>query len=198
MSRLSRLVLVRHGETVGESSIRFHGRTDVPLSRLGCRQAVVVSRLIPGVGYDAVISSPLRRAWKTALLAVPNRWVRLEPNFREIDFGRWEGLTKPEIAALDPELHDDWQRHTPDFDFPEGERRDLFRARVQRGLDRLLESGVGSAIVIAHKGVVRTLVESLTGSELDAGLPELGEVMHVSREPGGQYFCGLRSSGRIP
>jgi len=187
MPTLSRIVLIRHGETVGESSIRFYGRTDVALSKLGCEQARVARRKIPGAGYELVVSSPLSRAWKTALLALPGCVVRLEADFREIDFGRWEGLTKEEIAELDPTLYEDWQRKRSSFDFPDGEPRADFRARVERGFERIRGSAVSSVIVVAHKGVVRTLVEALAGEVLDPPLPELGQVLYLSLGADGRY-----------
>lgn len=194
MYGLSRLVLVRHGETVGNSSTRFHGRGDVELSAAGREQARETRAAIPGEGFELVVASPLRRAWQMARLLTPGRAVRLEANFREIDFGRWEGLTRQEIAACDPILHADWQARTPGFEFPEGERRADFRARVQRGLERLHASGASSAILVAHKGVIRTLVQALCDAELAPELPALGGVVQVMRRSDGRWHVGRRSS----
>jgi broad specificity phosphatase PhoE len=194
MSRLTRVVLVRHGETVGESSIRFHGATDVDLSELGCDQALAARRLIPGEGFDLVVASSLTRAWRTATLLVPGRHVRLEADFREIDFGRWEGLTKEEIAEVDPILYEDWQSKREGFEFPEGERRGDFLERVHRGLDRILASEAESVIVVAHKGVVRGIAQALAGIELPPLEPQLGGVMQVFRRSDGQWHLGRRPS----
>lgn len=184
---LERMVLVRHGETLGESSIRFHGATNVRLSELGLSQAREARRRIPAAEYELVVSSPLSRAWKTALITAPGRWVRLERDFREIHFGRWEGLTREEIAAREPELYARWQEQGRDFDFPEGEARRDFRDRVLRGLDRIREARVRSAVLVAHKGVVRTVIEALTGGPMDPELPALGGVYSVVRDPGGGF-----------
>jgi len=185
---LSRIVLIRHGETVGESSIRFHGATDVALSAEGRAQARLARLAIPGGGYDRIVSSTLTRAWQTALIVARGRPVQLEHDFREIDFGRWEGLTREEIAERDPILFEDWQRGSAGFTFPRGEERSAFRARVQRGLGRLMARGDGeSAIVVAHKGVVRTLVEALTGASLDGRAPPLGGVVCASRDAAGRW-----------
>ncbi|MGH7863814.1 MAG: histidine phosphatase family protein, partial [Candidatus Binataceae bacterium] len=93
----SKLVLVRHGETVGESSIRYHGRTDVPLSDLGRRQMRAVRAALAGVsapsGYARVFTTPLSRARESAqIVAGHDRVVAIE-QFREVDFGLFEGLT---------------------------------------------------------------------------------------------------------
>ena len=57
--------------------------------------------------------------------------VRLDHRFNEIDFGRWEGLTKEEIEASDPMPYADWQAKAEDFEFPGGEARSAFSARVE-------------------------------------------------------------------
>lgn len=192
---LSRIVLVRHGETLGESSIRFHGATDVELSSEGRAQARAVRALIPGEGFGLLVSSSLSRARQTAQIVAPGRPVRLEPDFREIDFGRWEGLTREEIAARDPILYEDWQSQRSAFEFPEGERRADFRERVLRGLARLQLSGADSAIVVAHKGVVRTIAESLSDETLEPQEPELGGVLQVMVRADGQWHIDRLGMG---
>jgi broad specificity phosphatase PhoE len=181
MPRLSRIVLVRHGETDGESSIRFHGANDVALNAAGRAQARAARRQVPGDLWDLVVSSSLSRAWQTAHIVAPGRPVRLEPDFREIHFGRWEGLTRDEIAARDPILFEDWQSRAPGFEFPDGEVRAEFQARVLRGLERIRESAVSSVIVVAHKGVVRTIAEALSGESLLPDQPSLGGVVRLVR-----------------
>ena len=87
----------------------------------------------------------------------------MDPNFREIDFGRWEGLTAEEIQASDPVLYEDWQSGRKGFDYPGGEPRAAFRARVTHGVESLKESGACSVLLVCHKGVIRMLGEALTG-----------------------------------
>jgi broad specificity phosphatase PhoE len=194
MDRLSRLILVRHGETAGQSSIRYYGATDVPLSDLGREQARRAREAIPGRTYDAVWSSSLSRAWESAQIIAPGAPIRIESDFREIDFGRWEGLTREEIEVADPEQHAIWQSRPPGFEFPEGEKRGEFRGRIETGLGRLRASGVSSVLVVAHKGVVRTLLELVTGQTLSEGSPDLGGVIQAYRDLDGQWQTGRRGS----
>jgi len=195
MTTLNRIVLIRHGETDGNSSLRFHGRGDVALSDEGRGQMAAARLRLPGASAcDRVVSSPMRRAWESACIVAKGHAIELEPDFREIDFGRWEGLSAVEIEALDPILYTDWQARRDGFEFPDGERRAPFRARVERGLTRLLASGARSALVVAHKGVVRTIVEVLTQEALDAAHPTLGEVLQVTRAPDHTWKSGFHSS----
>jgi broad specificity phosphatase PhoE len=194
MSPLRRIVMIRHGETDGNSSVRFHGAADVDLSAPGREQMRAAAARLGGEVVDLVVASPLRRAWRSAWIVARGRPVRLEPDFREIHFGRWEGLSAEEIRASDPILYEDWQAGKPGFEYPGGEPRAEFRARVGRGLERLLASPVRGALVVAHKGVIRTIVEELTGAPLDRERPALAEIVGVSRQPDGSWFLGRHSS----
>ncbi|MCH7598208.1 MAG: histidine phosphatase family protein [Myxococcales bacterium] len=180
-SKLQRIVLLRHGETVGCSSVRFFGATDVMLSGLGADQAAAVAEVIGSQNFDLVVASPLQRAWRSALIVAPGREIRLEDRFREIDFGRWEGLTREEIEARDPKLYSQWEQQGPKFDFPDGDRREAFRARVVAGLAHLLVMPVASILIVAHKGIVRTIVEELSGAALERDQPPLAGLLELTR-----------------
>lgn len=193
MSPLRRIVLLRHGNTVGNSQERFHGRQDVALSDEGRRQVRAAGHELAHEFFDLVAASPLARAWESARLLVPNHPVRLLPELREIDFGRWEGLTAEEIEARDPALYRAWRSGAADFEFPGGERRADFRARVLRGLEALEASGARNALVATHKGVIRVVVEHLCGDALEGGGPDLGGLVSVTRV-GDDWLRGRRSS----
>ena len=113
MTRLRRIVLLRHGNTVGNSRERFHGSGDVALSEEGREQVRAAGRRLATEVFDLVAASPLRRAWQSAALLCGGAPVLLVPEFREIDFGRWEGLTAEEIEARDPVLYRAWREKAP-------------------------------------------------------------------------------------
>jgi broad specificity phosphatase PhoE len=71
MPREMRLTLVRHGETVGQSSVRYYGRTDVELSDVGRAQMRRVREAVAGERFTAVFTSRLRRSVEAAALIVP-------------------------------------------------------------------------------------------------------------------------------
>lgn len=194
MSKLRRIVLIRHGETDGESSVRFHGSGDVDLCEAGVAQMRLVRSRLHAEVLDTVVASPLRRAWRSAWILSGGRPVRLEPDFREIHFGRWEGMTAEQIEASDPARYRAWQSGSEGFEFPGGEPRAGFRARVERGLERLLAAHARGALVVVHKGVIRTIVERLTGAALEPGQPGLGEMVGLSRNLDGSWYSGRRSS----
>ena len=194
MSKLRRIVMIRHGETVGNSSVRFHGSGDLALSDAGREQLRQTARRLRGENFDAVVASPLRRSWEGAAIVAGAAPVRLEADFREIHFGRWEGMTAEEIRASDPALYHDWQGKAEGFEFPGGEPRAEFRARVERGLDRLLQSGATAALLVVHKGIIRTIAEKLLESAIEEGQPDLGGLVSLSRGADGSWSAGRRSS----
>jgi broad specificity phosphatase PhoE len=194
-----RLVLVRHGETVGHSSIRYYGRTDVALSGLGRQQMRAAREWLVGRGgvrgFAPVFTSPLVRATEAAriIAGTDAAAVALE-ELAEVDFGLFEGLTAEEIAARYPEEFRRWNsnRLAPDFIYPEGESRVAFVARVARGTARMLAlwhaasagGGAGSnALLVAHRGVIRAIVRQLTG--VFEPHIDLGSIHILEQEPGG-------------
>ena len=121
--------------------------------------------------------------------------MRLEADFREIDFGRWEGSRGRRSRPRDPVLFEDWQKRAPDFEYP-GRRaaREAFRERVQRGLARLLAAPARDALLVLHKGVIRTIVETLSGEVLPRPEPALGASVELTRNPDGTWYRGQHSS----
>jgi len=191
--RTAELLLVRHGETVGQSSIRLYGATDVELSPEGEDQLAATGRSLAGLRFDRVLTSPLQRARRSAeiLLAhVPHPAITIEPveGFREIDFGRWEGWTWAEVAERDPEEHRRFAELGYAFHYPEGEARQDFFARVRAGMPALeaaLGAGNGRVLVVVHKGVIKTIAAALLGVRItdDVELP-LGSVHRFVRVDG--------------
>lgn len=197
MSSLRRIVLLRHGNTVGNSHERFHGSGDPALSDEGRAQLRAAGRGLATEVFELVVASPLRRSWEGAALLADGHPVRLLPEFREIDFGRWEGLTAQEIEAQDPVLYRAWREKAADFEYPGGEPRAAFRERVAKGFAVLEHSGAKNVLGVLHKGVIRALAEQLLGAPLDIGLPELGRSVSLTRD-GAQWILGRRSSDPEP
>src|SRR5437763_1568623 len=105
------LVLVRHGETEGQSSIRYHGRTDVPLSELGRAQMRAAAKALEAREFRHVFASRLCRSTEAARLIAGDAAEVIEiAEFNEVDFGRFEGLTAEEIGEKYPDDFTRWRR----------------------------------------------------------------------------------------
>jgi broad specificity phosphatase PhoE len=191
---MRRLVLLRHGETTGDSANRYHGSSDLGLSEAGREQIRLAAAKLRWEDFDVIAASPMRRAWQSAWLVADGKPVQLVSGFREIHFGRWEGLTRDEIKASDPVLFEDWEKGTSGFEYPGGEPRADFRGRVECGLGALARYPGHSALVVAHKGVIRTICQILTGEKPANGQPEPGHWIELTAEPSGKWILGRRSS----
>ena len=158
---MTRLILVRHGETDWNALRRFQGQTDVPLNAAGRRQAQALGTRLAGAAPDVLYASDLRRAWDTAqaIAATVGLAVQPEPRLREVDFGAWEGLTYAQISQRYPEAVAAWQADPSGVAPPEGEALEELVARVQAALDDVLRRHPeGSAMVVAHGGVLQVLL----------------------------------------
>jgi len=163
-----RVWLVRHGETEGQSSIRYHGSNDVALSDQGRAQIAALAPLLQGLDGATVVHSPLVRAAESArILGATVGWppasLRADARLREISFGDCEGMTEAEIAAAFPEFWAARQRGPVDA-FPGGESRSAFAARVLAAIaDALANVRSRDLVVVAHRGTVRQALRAVLG-----------------------------------
>lgn len=147
---MTTVYLIRHGETDWNMQGRWQGHVDVPLNEIGYRQARLLANRLArdGVRFEAIYSSDLARAYQTAweigtVLKVP---VQLLPALREIDTGRWSGLTTDEVRTQFP---DEWEQIMQGHDLPRGGGETI--AALQR------------RVVMAVRGDGRTASWSHTG-----------------------------------
>jgi broad specificity phosphatase PhoE len=161
-----RLLAIRHGDTQYARERRFAGSRDVALSPHGRRQFEAVARALTGVVPGAVFASPLARARASAELIAAAHGVdlRVDPAFREMAFGDWEGLTRTEVAGRYPGEFERW-RVTPHLvEPPGGERLDAVAARVAAGVAELCAAHAGQTVVlVSHAIVIRLIVLAALG-----------------------------------
>ena len=142
------VVLVRHGETEWSAALRHTGRTDLPLTEKGEREARAVGEALRGRRFALVLSSPLRRALETAKLAEFDPQVRQD--LAEWDYGDYEGKTTAEIREAVP----DWTIWR--YGGVGGESPAEVAQRVDRALAEILAAD-GDVLVFAHGHVLRVL-----------------------------------------
>jgi probable phosphoglycerate mutase len=113
----TRVIAVRHGETVWNAEMRMQGQLDTALSARGRWQAARAAEALMGEGIEAIFASDLARAFDTATaiagaLGLP---VSTDTGLRERSFGIFQGFTYAEIDARWPAEAARWRRHDPDF-----------------------------------------------------------------------------------
>ena len=152
---MTKILLVRHGETDWNRERRFQGHADPPLNDAGREQARALAERLAGEQIDAVYSSDLRRARETAaILAAPHGLeVVAVRELREIDVGSWQGLSWPEIEELFPRARalardgHGWER---------GETYEQLGERIVRALGDIAARHPGQRVlVVGHGGTVR-------------------------------------------
>jgi broad specificity phosphatase PhoE len=169
------LYLVRHGETVWNREGRIQGHMDSPLTERGIGQArragIALQELLGGGDQWVLRFSPLGRARRTAAIVAERVRDKLaaehaDERLKEVSWGAWQGLTRPEIAKREPAA---WARREADplrFTPPGGESYAMLFARARAWLESVAREP--RLVVIGHGAWGR----ALRGAYLELGLEE--------------------------
>ncbi|MFZ7127791.1 MAG: histidine phosphatase family protein [Desulfobacterales bacterium] len=156
----TRLIVLRHGETVWNAEERFQGHGDSPLTETGRRQAAALGRRVREIGVDVLIASDLGRTRQTAayISEATGHRIRTDKRLRERNYGVLEGLTLPEIQEGFPTALARLRGDDPEYVIPGGESH---RQHYERNVDFIRSAvadhpGVRIALV-AHGGVLDSL-----------------------------------------
>jgi broad specificity phosphatase PhoE len=175
-----RLILVRHGATTWSRTGQHTGRSDLPLTSEGVeegREAAPILRLViervTGRGPYRAVSSPLQRAVTTAELMLPRESIEIDDDLAELDYGRYEGLTKMEIRAERPGW-DIWRDGCPG-----GETVDDVGRRADRFLARF-GSDPTTVVAFSHGHTLRIVAARALGLAASEGRRFVADTASVS------------------
>lgn len=187
MQPVTRLLVIRHGQSEWNADGRWQGQENPPLTELGRSQALEAAGAIGAV--DAIYASPLDRAFSTASIiaeAIGVGPVITAPGLMERNAGEWQGLTWKQIEEAYPGYLD--ARRRP----PSWEPDDQVDARVFTALDEIADSHDGGMVLaVAHAGVIYTIENRYTDDyerlanlggrwlERRSGSWHLGDRMHL-------------------
>lgn len=166
---MTRLYLIRHGETEWNAIGRFQGWTDIPLSEKGLKQAELLGKRFEHgkIPVDAIYASPLIRAQQTAkpIAEATGLPVTLNEHFKEINYGEWDGMTFQELKATYGADFMRFMKEPHKFTFPGDGSFELVTERVKLGLQEVLgEANKGKNIVlVSHGGIIRLTLFYLMG-----------------------------------
>jgi broad specificity phosphatase PhoE len=200
---MSRLLLVRHGETNAHAAGQFCGWLDVPLNREGQAQAQALGERLARAKIDAVFSSNLLRSVQTAnqILAARSASPKLQllAALRETNFGIGEGLTWTEIRSQFPDEADRWQADKVNQALPEGESLRVVADRIKLALPILIEAGE-TVLVVAHGGTIGLLLSMVMGLELGSFWQwriDVASLTTIAIYPQGAILEGLNDRGHL-
>ncbi|WIB62235.1 histidine phosphatase family protein [Curtobacterium sp. MCBD17_040] len=155
------LYLVRHGETDWNKQRRIQGSTDIPLNGTGRRQAAAAGALLVRRRFDAVLASPLSRAFETGAIIASRLGLptpSTDDGLVERSYGEAEGLTDVEI-----------RERFPDGSVPGRESRSALLARVLESLGEIaIRFDAGAVVVATHGAVIRAVVNELAPGTADS------------------------------
>lgn len=162
-----KLILSRHGQTVWNTHARTQGRTDIPLTELGRRQAERLAKRLAPQQLAAVYCSPLARALETAEILCRGRALSpaCTPLLMERDFGNWEGEPFLSLKEKYPEQVAQWDLDPYAFTPPEAEPLPKVGERVSAFLQELRSAyqKEDAVVVVGHSIPLRLMIAELIG-----------------------------------
>jgi len=178
---VTKIYLIRHGETEGAETKRYKGHIDVPLSEEGIKQMERLAGFISAKAQKcksakatsaltSVYCSDLSRAVKSAELIAGPHGLRpvIMPELRERNFGIWEGMTFDEIREKHPDEFNAWASNPLQHSPMGGESTIEVRDRAVRAFNKIIEKHEGQNIaIVAHGGINRIMLCELLGIPLE-------------------------------
>jgi broad specificity phosphatase PhoE len=203
---MTRLVLVRHGETDWNRDGRWQGHADPGLNELGRRQAAAAAaRLVREFAGAPIVTSDLRRAAETAAQAGAAMGVQpsVDVRLREVDVGDWSGLTRDQVRERDADGYLAWEEGS-NAGYPGGESFSALGARAAGAMNDLFESHSGGTVIaVCHGGTIRAMVAAAlcigdAGRRLLATGPNGSLSVLDTRHGGGIGLVSLNDAGHLP
>lgn len=161
------LYLLRHGESEGNRDNKFRGRADFDLTDNGRKQAEQAGRFLKGTPFDAIYSSPLKRAQDTALIinTFLNTKIIVDHSFNNIRLGSWEGKPKDFVRERFPAQWHLWIKNPESLNVEGMETLDEVMERSLKKVNEIRESYSGNVLVVTHRAVLKPLIAGLLGIE---------------------------------
>lgn len=163
---MTKIYLIRHGQTNWNRDKLFRGRADMPLNNHGRKEAEALAKHLEGVAATACYASPLSRAFETAeIVARPHKLdVIADENLIDIDYGEWQGLSEAAVKKKYPEIYLRWHERPQRTRFPEGESLSMVRKRAMKSLqDMQVQNPNGMVFVVAHRVVTKVIMCAMLG-----------------------------------
>jgi broad specificity phosphatase PhoE len=163
---MTRIILVRHGETPWNKDRIFRGSLDVPLNDTGREEARLAGEWLREEKMDAVYSSPLSRAVETAEQIARHHGLTVQKleGLADLNYGDWQGLPLAGVKEKYPDLYQQWETMPQTVRFPHGETLEEVRVRALAAVDEVLgRHSRQNILLVAHRVVNKVLIAAFAG-----------------------------------
>jgi broad specificity phosphatase PhoE len=163
---MTKVYLVRHGQTEWNKKLIFRGRIDIPLNEDGHREAEAIAEALKDKNIDAIYTSPLIRSIETAQPTAKFFHLDIVPveGFIDISYGDWEGLTFNEVKEKYKDHYAQWEKRPDLVRFPHGETLDEVRERSFGAFKDIVKENPGESIlIIPHRVINKVLLCAILG-----------------------------------
>ncbi|HHG75316.1 MAG TPA: histidine phosphatase family protein, partial [Persephonella sp.] len=157
---MKNIILVRHGESEYNAKRIVQGHIDTDLTPAGIVQARLTAEYLKQFSIQKIISSDLRRAYRTAVIIgdVLDLPVEKDSRIREMSFGQWEGRSYEQIFKTDYETFQRWLQNPVACSLPSQEDMKKFEERIRSFYQDLLKLEEKNILVVGHGGSVQGIL----------------------------------------
>jgi alpha-ribazole phosphatase len=166
---LTKIILIRHGETEWNKNSRCMGHTNIELSPEGERQAHALAKRMKGMKLSAIYASDLDRAFRTAEIIAREHGLTVQKKelLRELNFGEWEGLTYAQVEEKDRQRLQAWMKDIANAAPPGGEAFSNLKERALAALQEIVQVHPEETVaVVSHGGTIKTILCSIVDAPL--------------------------------
>jgi len=166
MGHMTKVYLVRHGQTAWNLEEVFRGRADIPLDETGRKEVHLAGEALKDETLHAIYSSPLSRSMETAENIAKFQNIPVTPfdAIIDISYGEWEGKILKEVQEKFPDLYALWLREPHKVSFPAGESLDEVRSRAMEAVENLVAKHKNENIaLVAHRALNKVICCALLG-----------------------------------
>lgn len=163
---MTKVYLVRHGQTEWNKKLTFRGRIDIPLNEIGHREAEAISEALKDKNIEVIYTSPLTRSIETAKPIAKLFHLEIVPiqGLVDISYGDWEGLTFNEVKKRYSDQYKKWEKRPDLVRFPNGETLNEVRDRSFRAFKNIVKENPGKSIlIIPHRVINKVLLCAILG-----------------------------------
>lgn len=159
---LTKITLIRHGQTRWNHKKKYLGHTDIDLDAIGKKQAIKTKKKLENKEFNTIYSSDLKRAYHFAEIVFKKHIICKTPDLRELNFGIFEGKTHEEIMSTHGLIYSQWLDNPFKINIPNGESLAEFKVRIKKTFQKIISGHKGESIgIVTHAGPIRIILNNI-------------------------------------